>query len=453
MAIKTSRALASAVIYEIFVRNHGNGGFVAVNRDLPRIKELGTDIIWLMPIYPIGQLRRNGSLGSPYAIQNYTGINPELGDQAALQQLIAECHRLGMSIIIDIVFNHTSPDSKLVKCHPEWFLCNKQGQPIPKFPEWADIVDLRYVDFHGHPRTELWDEQIASLQYWVDLGFDGFRCDVASVVPPAFWRRAHTELHRPSAFQSRGELIWLAETAHKSFIKLMRDQGYGAWSDAEILDVFDLSYDHDGLEYLDEYFAGKRGLGSYLDHLLVQETMNPAGSLKLRFVENHDIPRAGDRIRGTERLKAWTTFQAMLPGAFLVYAGQEYRAIHKPGLFDLDPIDLSPSSASQTDFKDFLRQILSISKQIKSNCQDFSIIEVANGVVCLRWTNRCPEQPLAYTAILNLEDRFGEFNPGREIEGINLLDRVSVCLQNGSRIPKEIMIIQETATAPAGGRS
>ena len=448
MADTTPSWLSTAVLYEVFVRNHGpEGGFNAVRQDLDRIRALGTDILWLMPIHPIGEKNRNGTVGSPYAIRDYAAINPELGNEASFRALVDAAHGLGMRVILDVVFNHTSPDSRLAVEHPEWFLRNAAGCPIPKFPEWADIVDLRYASPEGTRFEALWDLQIETLGRWIDLGVDGFRCDVASVVPPEFWAMARERLDRRAGPERT--VVWLAETVHKHFLKYMRDRGFPAWSDPEVLQVFDLSYDHDGAEYLDAYFSGKKPLAAYLDHLLVQETMNPAKSLKLRFVENHDLPRAADKIRGGDRLRCWTAFQALLPGAFLVYAGQEFRATHRPDLFHRDPIALGEPGADPT-FVPFLQNLLALAKRIKSQCRYFEAREVVTGVVELRWTNWIPgtEPPeaggLRYTALVNLEDRFGTFDLGRTVGGSNLLGEGEVRFEGSGALPRGPVVVEET---------
>lgn len=458
MAIDSPEWLSKAIIYSVFVRNHGlSGGFDKVTRDLARIRDLGTDIVWLMPIHPLGKTGRKGTLGSPYAISDYRAINPEFGDQVALSRLIQHCHELGMKIIIDVVYNHTSPDSLLVKQHPEWFLHDKNGKPMPKFPEWSDIVDLRYYDNEGKKIQELWDYQIETLHQWVQLGIDGFRCDVASLVPVDFWLEARQKL------SVEKEVLWLAETVHLQFNKSMRDQGYAAWSDSEILGAFDLSYDYDGGEQLDRYFAGNGQLKDYLRQLEVQATMNPARGWKLRFNENHDQPRAAAKIHGTERLRCWTAFQALLPGSYLIYAGQELNASHMPSLFDADPIalpigkmgdDLSPAnlvsigfSHHQSVFYPWFKKLLQLAKQIKSECVHCAVSELANGIILIHWESRAnldSNHPAAtqYAAIINLEDRFGKFDRMNSLKGIDALTGQTLVIETGSSIPKEPVIMK-----------
>ena len=189
MAYDPLSHLRNAVIYEIYVRNHSDEGtFSGVTRDLDRIRSMGVDIIWLMPIHPIGKVSKKGSLGCPYSISDYRSVNPEYGSLNDFKRLIDKTHELGMKLIIDVVYNHTSHDSILVKEHPEFFQHNPSGQPITTVPEWSDVIDLK------HPDPELTTYLIDSLKYWASMGVDGFRCDVASLVPVEFWQKARREL-------------------------------------------------------------------------------------------------------------------------------------------------------------------------------------------------------------------------------------------------------------------
>ena len=210
MANDTKKELRNQLLYSVFVRDYGKKGtFRDVERDLDRIKDLGTDIIWLMPIHPIGEKGRKGSVGSPYAIKDYRAINPDFGTLEDFERLVNAIHEKGMKCIIDVVYNHTSPDSVLTKEHPEWFRRNEKGEAIPKVPDWYDIVDLDYS------HRDLWDYQIETLKYWAKY-VDGFRCDVAPMLPLEFWKEAQEEVGkvRPDAF-------WLAVTT-RYIRRLMR---------------------------------------------------------------------------------------------------------------------------------------------------------------------------------------------------------------------------------------
>ena len=190
MAVDTEKTLRNQVLYSIYVRNYSEAGtFAAVQADLDRIKALGTDIIWLLPIHPTGEKHRKGTLGSPYAIRDYRAVNPEFGTLDDFRHLVDAIHDRGMKCIIDVVYNHTSPDSWLAEHHPEWFFHKPDGSLGNRFGDWWDVADLDYS------HMELWEYQIETLKYWARL-VDGFRCDVASAVPLAFWREAREQVER-----------------------------------------------------------------------------------------------------------------------------------------------------------------------------------------------------------------------------------------------------------------
>ena len=352
MAINTSKELRSQLIYSVFVRNYSEEGrFEAVSRDLERIKALGTDIIWLMPVHPIGKTRRKGSLGSPYAIQDYRSINPEYGTMEDFVSLTDSIHRMGMKVIIDVVYNHTSPDSVLAKEHPNWFYRKQDGSFGNKTGDWWDVIDLDYCNH------ELWDYQIDTLCMWAKY-VDGFRCDVASLVPLEFWQRARVEVAR-----IRPDTIWLAESVHGSFLVNNRSRGIPAWSDSELYQAFDMEYDYDIYDWYLGYLEGKNSLWDYCLHVNLQEQIYPGNYIKTRYLENHDQPRAHFLIPDELCLRNWTAFLFFQKGSTLLYAGQERGCTHCPDLFDKDPViwhghgvdgselDLSPVIRRLADMK------------------------------------------------------------------------------------------------------
>lgn len=317
--------LRNMTLYSIFVRNFG-GTFSAVEADLPRIRALGVDAIWLLPIHPIGTAKRKGTLGSPYAICDYRAINPEFGTMDDFVHLCDAAHALGLKVLIDVVYHHTSPDSALVKAHPEYFYRKPDGSFGNHVGDWTDIIDL---DFTVRP---LWDELIDTLCFWARW-VDGFRCDVAALVPKAFWleARARVETVRPGC-------IWLAESVEHEFIRYHRMNGLEALSDSELYEAFDICYDYDIYADFAAYAEGKIPLKQYIHALVRQESTYPANYVKLRNTENHDRPRTAalfpDRtVR--ENWIAWTFFQKGMP---LLYCGQEWGVDHVPTLFDADPI-------------------------------------------------------------------------------------------------------------------
>jgi glycosidase len=328
MAEGTGKALRSQIIYSVFVRQYSaEGTFEALRKDLPRIRALGADILWLLPIHPIGAVRRKGTLGSPYAIRDYRAVDPEYGTREELARLVGEIHECGMKCILDVVYHHTSPDSVLAQTHPEWFFRKADGSFGNRIGDWSDVIDL---DYRLQP---LWDYQIETLVQWAEL-VDGFRCDVAPLVPLAFWKqaRAAVEAVRPGS-------IWLAESVEPEFIRDCRARGIGCLSDGELYEAFDLCYDYDVYGALAGVLDGRVPLASYLRGLMRQESAYPENYVKLHFLENHDRARACALIPEACRLRNWTAFLYFQKGTTLLYNGQECGARRCPGLFDRDPID------------------------------------------------------------------------------------------------------------------
>lgn len=319
---------SNLVIYEVFVRNHSEeGSFGGVEQDLERIRSMGVDVIWLMPIHPVGRRARKGALGSPYSISNYREVNPEYGTTEDFQRLVRAAHRIGLKVMIDVVYNHTSHDSILVEQHPDWFHCDETGRPIPTVPEWSDVVDLKY------PNSSLEEYLIESLLGWSRMGVDGFRCDVASLVPVDFWMRARAALAR-----ERPDTLWLAESVHTAFVGWRRAKGLPAHSDGELFAAFDLEYDYDLYPIWQAAVTGRVPAARYLEMARMQGGLYPANAVKMHCVENHDQRRIMSLAPAREQALAWTAFEAFNAGAFLVYAGQESGATRTPSLFDPDPV-------------------------------------------------------------------------------------------------------------------
>jgi glycosidase len=332
MSAMSHNSLRNLVIYSIYVRSHGpNGTFADVENDLPRIREMGADTIWFMPLHPIGKVNVKG-IGSPYSISDYRAINPEYGTVDDFKRVIQKAHDLGLKVMIDVVYNHTAHDAIYIHEHPEWYHLDSNNRPITTVPEWSDVIDLNYGS-PENPNEELWAYLIDSLKYWVSLGVDGFRCDVAPLIPIDFWIRARHEVAKLNP-----NTIWLAETVHPGFIVERRKQGRTAHSDGEIYRAFDIAYDHDILEVWRSCVMQEASTERYLEFVLQQDSLYPENYCKLRFVENHDQPRAIQFIPTRDQTIAWTAFQAFNKGAFLIYAGQEAADKHKPSLSDREPI-------------------------------------------------------------------------------------------------------------------
>lgn len=328
MASQTDVKLRKVQIYSIFVRNHTKKGTLkAIEPDLQRIKNLGTDYIWLMPIYPIGRKDRKGKLGSPYSVKDYRAIDPKLGTWQDFLKLVESIHDHGMKVMLDIVYNHTSRDSVLLQVHPEWFLRDKQGNLLNKNPDWTDVAELDYS------HKALWNYQIETLKRYAKI-VDGFRCDVAPQVPIEFWKEARREVAKVNP-----KTVWLAESTSKDYIRELGAKGYHVSSDSELYSAFDMTYDYDIDQLWREYVEGDVPLKKYIEALNTQGVIYPKNYIKMRALENHDQPRAHALFINENDMYNWTAFSEFQQGSTLVYAGQEYGFKHTPSLFDSDKLD------------------------------------------------------------------------------------------------------------------
>lgn len=429
MASNTKIDLRKQMIYSIFVRNYSKeGNFEGVRRDLDRIKDLGTDIIWLLPIQPSGVKNRKGSLGSPYAISDYRAINPEYGTMEDFKRLCDDIHAKGMKIIIDCVYNHTSPDSVLAKEHPEWFYHKKDGSFGNKVGDWSDVIDLDYS------HQELWDYQIETLCMWAKY-VDGFRCDVAPMVPVAFWQKA-----REAVAKVRPGAIWLAESGDPGFIRFLRSKGAVGGSDSELYQAFDMTYDYDIYADLRVALTGQKDYRDYIAGLNRQEGIYPENYVKAHFLENHDVIRAHGMIDDPAALRAMTAFIYFMKGAMLVYNGEEKGDAHHVTLFDKDPVDWS----GDIDLTDLLKKMHEI-KQLPIMVEgSYEAKEVRKGVLEAVHSLGEGEEEEQLIGLFNTTGKKKAI-PTQLPEGIykNLYDGSSVQVYEGVMRIGEITIIEK----------
>lgn len=330
MAFDTKINYRNLQFYQIFIRQFSHThDFNGVTKKLEDILALGTDVIQLVPFHPIGILRRKGLVGSPYSIMDYYQIDPLHGTLNDFLLMLNKAHKLGMKVIIDIVFNHTSHDANYTKSNPNWYYQKPDGSFKNRVGDWSDIADLKIDD-----NLDLQNELINVLIYWTKLGVDGFRCDVAPIIPKTFWQKAKQSL---SAINPN--LIWVSESVHRGFIKYLRDLGYEALSDGEVYEIFDILYDYDIFDHFENYFTNNSPLKEWVDNLLDQETIYPANYVKLRYLENHDLERGASYARTKAQLRTLNALLFFLKGAVLIYNGQEKGIAHRPNLFEIDPIN------------------------------------------------------------------------------------------------------------------
>jgi glycosidase len=310
----------NASIYQINTRQFTpEGTFRAAEQQVPRLKELGVEILWLMPINPIGVKNRKGALGSPYAVQDYLKVNPEFGTLADLKHFVAAAHQQGMYVILDWVANHTAWDNVLVAQHPEWYAHNYKGDFRPTaWTDWADIIDLDY----SHP--ELRKYMTDALKYWVkEADIDGYRCDVAGFVPLDFWNNARREL------DAIKPVFMLAE-----------------WESRDMhAEAFDMTYAWTWYDDLRELTTGrKKDLGGLRGYYSWNEGYYPQDIMRMTFVSNHD-KNAWD---GTEfeqfgaGLETAIVLSCVGEGMPLIYNGQEAGNTRRLKFFEKDPIVWKP---------------------------------------------------------------------------------------------------------------
>jgi glycosidase len=343
--------LKNKTIYQIYVRNHTQEGtFQALIQDLPRIKDLGVEILYLLPIHPIGVKARKGTLGSPYSIKDYYKVNEELGDMDDLQALLNKAHEMGFKVMMDIVFNHTSRDATWVSTHPEYYFY-KDGKLSNRIGDWSDIADLDLT------RDDVQTALIDVLLYWTKFGFDGYRCDVAPIIPLEFWAKAKLEVAKINS-----DIFWLAESVHPQFIEYLRGEGFLAHSDAEMYQVFDISYDYDVESFLKDYLKKQGELKTYLRMVEAQGYIYPSTYVKAHFLENHDLPRIHKLVPNVLMLKHLTAWSFFQNGIGFLFAGQETLEKNLPSLFDKDTISLS---IQHQEFYQFIKTLVQLKKRVE----------------------------------------------------------------------------------------
>ena len=345
----TKVKLRNLVIYQIYVRNFSKAGtFKEVISELDRIKDLGVDVVYLLPIHPVGEVGKKGSLGCPYSIKDYRSVALELGTMDDFKQLIDEVHIRKMKIMMDVVYNHTSNDSVLLESHPEYFYKNKSGKISCKVEDWSDVSDFDYsID------KALWEELSNILVMYSEMGIDAYRCDVASLVPKEFWKLARKKVSRINR-----NTFWLSESVHGGFCKYLRDLGHTCMSESEIYEVFDMAYDYDVQPYYEDYLFGKRPLKDYLEAVKRQEEIYPENYVKMKNLENHDFDRIANYVNNDlEKIKNWTALNYFQKGAVMLYAGEEFLADIKPSLFEKDVFN------KNGDISNFIKKLNKLKKK------------------------------------------------------------------------------------------
>mgnify|MGYP001561344013 FL=1 len=329
--------LRDGVIYEIYPRAFSAGGdFNGITAKLDELKDLGVNVLWLMPIHPIGEKLKKGTLGSPYAIRDYFAINSEFGSTNDFKKLMTETHKRGMKVILDVVANHTAWDSVMMK-QPEFYKQDASGKIIPPVAEWTDVAGLNYAN------PKLREYMIAMLKYWVqEFDVDGFRCDVAYMVPTDFWEQARVELDKV-----KPDLMMLAEASKPELLVKAFDLDYSWPLHATLNKVF-----LEGAPASDLRRSYEESLRAF-----------PKGSLHLRISDNHDEARAVARY-GIRGALAAAAFTFALDGVPLLYNGMEVGDATEsgdPALFEKMPVFWKPKE--RPPLRATYRELIKLRKQ------------------------------------------------------------------------------------------
>lgn len=356
LALPTGRATAlqtapdtswvrRSALYEVFVRDFSpSGDFKGVIKGLDRIQSSGANVIWLMPIYPVGVLNHKGKLGSSYAVRDYRAINHAYGSAADFQALVQAIHARGMKVILDWVPNHTSWDNVWIREHRDFYKKNERGEiEVPrdehgKLTDWTDVAQLDY----GNP--ELRRTMLATMRWWLETyEIDGFRVDVAGFVPDTFWNEAVPALRaavpRP--------ILLLAE-----------------WGDLRMHRLgFDLTYSWDSYSRLKAVWRGTSA-ATFIGPELEDMRAMPPGGMRMRFTTNHD-ETAWDNppitlFGGAAGARAAYVTVALLPGRPLLYNGEEVESPQKLGLFERETVAWNQTDTART--RAFYRRVVQLAR-------------------------------------------------------------------------------------------
>ncbi|MES2899077.1 MAG: alpha-amylase family glycosyl hydrolase [Pseudomonadota bacterium] len=311
----------NANIYEVNIRQFSKEGTIkAFAAQLPRLKKMGVDILWIMPVQPIGEKNRKGKLGSYYAVRDYKAVNPEFGTMDDFKTMVAQAHKLGIRVILDWVANHTAWDNIWVADHLDWYKKDAKGELFPvTFNEggdveyWTDVIALDYT------KPAVWQGMTDAMTFWVrETDIDGFRCDVAGLVPVAFWNQARKELDKIKP------VFMLAEWAEPA----LHEQ------------AFDMTYDWTLADIFKKIGKGKADARHIVAYISKPDKVFPPHAIRMLFTNNHDF----NSWHGTDRELYGNAYQALaviaatLPGMPLIYNGQESQLDKRLAFFEKDQI-------------------------------------------------------------------------------------------------------------------
>jgi glycosidase len=329
--------LRDGVIYEVFPREFSReGNLNGVTARLDELKNLGVNVLWIMPIHPIGAKGRKGEYGSPYSVSDYYAVNPDYGTLDDFKRLVSEAHKRDLKVIMDIVANHTAWDSVMMK-HPEFYKQDNNARIIPPVPEWSDVAGLNYDN------AALRSYMITMLKYWIQTcDVDGFRCDVAYMVPTDFWEQARTELQKV-----KPDIMLLAEASKPELL----------------VNAFDIDYSWPLLATMNNVLTQGAPASDISRNWEETRRQFPRGALHMRITDDHDEARATARY-GLRGALAASVLMFTLDGVPLMYNGMEVGDATEsgdPALFNKQAIFWNPKD--RPPLRSIYRDLIRLRKQ------------------------------------------------------------------------------------------
>lgn len=383
-----------STIYEVNIRQYTpEGTITAFEKHLPRLKKMGVDILWLMPIFPISEKYRKGSLGSYYAVANYKKVNPKFGTEKDLHHLIETAHKDSMLVILDWVANHTGWDNPWITEHPDWYTHDSIGKIISPVPDWTDVADLNYDN------KNMRNEMVNSMKYWLtDFDVDGFRCDVAMMVPTDFWDSTRIELNKVKP------VFMLSEAEQPDLMK----------------HAFDMNYSWNFYHIMNEIAKKKQNADSLRKYFENDTKIYPRKVYRMTFTSNHDENSWNGTVyeRMPESYKTFAALTFVAPGMPLIYSGQEAGLKKRLKFFDKDTIDWT-----NLKMQDFYTKLISLKKENSALWNG----EAGSSAYFINTSN--PEQIISFIrkkdnnkvlVIMNLSDKktnFNYLNNNKKVQG------------------------------------
>lgn len=331
---KRANWIANSNIYEVNIRQYTpEGTFDAIAKSLPRLKDMGVEILWIMPIHPIGKPHRKGTLGSYYSVADFKAVNPEFGTAADFKNLIKKAHKSGMKVIMDWVANHAAWDNVWTKEHPDFFVRDEAGNFKPPY-DWDDVIQI------DHSNMAEQEAMIDAMKYWItDFDIDGFRADLAHLTPLEFWKKARTAIE-----PLKPDLFWLAESEEINYHE-----------------VFDCTFTWEWMHATENFYKGNTNLTSLYDILSKYNTVFPETAYRMYFTSNHDENtwNGTTREKYGDMAKALSVFNCTWNGIPMIYSGEELPNEKRLRFFDKDVIEWTGTCA----LHDFYKTLLNLRKE------------------------------------------------------------------------------------------